>query len=185
PLRIRQIERQRGSACEPAVDRLDRLEDRVPGIDQRPQVSDERADIREADPPDDPHHRRRDVAIGVFLPAETRNDGDDEDGKSAELECRTQARQRTYSSEAMGAQLVARVTLGTRGSADEQSDNQEGDDDRNARARDIETERQRQIIALAETMRMHRSGERTEAGCSGRDQTHWPGPAAFATADRP
>ena len=71
----------------------------------------------------------------------------------------------------MGAQVVAWVTVRAWGRTDEQSDNEEGDNDRNARARDVEAERQRQVIALAEAMGLRRSAEHTQARRRGRDQT--------------
>src|SRR5262249_26981482 len=160
------------------------FEDGAPRIDQRPQVADEGADIGEADPPDDPNHGRRDVAIRVVLAAEACNDGDDEDGKTEKLEQEGKAWPLAQSSEAMGIQIKPRITFRAGRIAYGQSDNHKGHNDRDARARDIERKWQRQVVALAEAVRPCRCGERAEA-CSRNEKQACGGGAKLASADRP
>src|SRR5262249_2968630 len=85
-LRLRHARAERGPSGEPAVDGLDRFEDRPPRIDRRPEIANERANIGEPDPGDGPYHRRCDVAVGVLVAAKPRDDRDDEAGEREELE---------------------------------------------------------------------------------------------------
>ncbi len=114
------------AAGDGSVESVDRFENGLPWIDQRPEIPDEGGENREPDPPDDPHQRRCDVLIGILASAEPGDNGQDEEADGDEFEKTQDNRMRDKSAQRVCREIDARIAPRAGCRAHQQADDDEG-----------------------------------------------------------
>jgi hypothetical protein len=155
--------------------RADQVVHGGPRVDERPEVSDEGGQIREPDPPENPDRDRRDVLEGLLHAEEPGRDQQDEHGEGAEAERPPRCRAGQHPAGNPAAELDGPTDR--RGApAHEPRHQEERQANGEARARQVEPERDGQLVALPQTVRgrgqgsaeqdARRAGDRRGAGLS-------------------
>jgi len=80
--------RGRVAAGQDSIEPVGPIEHAPPRVDHRPEIADEGGKGREPDPPDDPHQRRGNVAIGILVSAKSGCHGQNEYAGGYQLEQR-------------------------------------------------------------------------------------------------
>ncbi len=142
------------AAGQPAIPSVGPIEQAAPWVEQCPKIAEEGRNHREPDPPDDPHQRRRDVAIGILIADKSGSYGEDEETGGDQLE---QAGKNWMGEPP--AEIDARITAGSGGMPGKERDDDKRQNNRGGRAEQIERQRQRQVVTLAKAMRCGRTGD--------------------------
>ena len=121
---VRQPSRQFGAGGQP-IEPLRPFEQRPPRIDQLPQVSSEGRNIGKADPEDDPHERRRDVAVWVLIADEPGEHRDNEYAKRDEPQQQNNTWPCDQPAGRGGEQIDMRAATGGGGMTNEQLEDEE------------------------------------------------------------
>jgi hypothetical protein len=168
---------------------LQPIEDGSPGVDEPPHIADKGGNVGKPNPPDDPNEGGRDVAVGVLVAEQAGQQHNDEQGEPGQPQGQSHRRLTEDSREPAGAQIDLRTGARRRRAVQEKSENEERQRHHGSRAVEVERQRQWQLVALAEAVRVHRmrAAERT-GRTSGASPCEWP-PFAFglcsSTENRP
>ncbi len=169
PLRIVHTPAKLAARAQSAVEPLCSVENGAPRIDEGPHVADEGRDVGKPHPPDDPHQGRRDVAVGVLVAEEPGKDGDDEQGQHGQPQRQGNRRMANDPSGRSVEEVELPARDWSRRVPHEQAEHDERQRHRRGGAEQIQRERKRQLVALAEAMgECRRLGARGDAGADRR-----------------
>ena len=145
-------------------------EQRPPGVDQRPHIADEGRDDGEPDPPDDPDRSRGEVLHGMLVAEEAGRHHQGEQQNRGEPEQKKHNRVRRETARRVAQKIEPRIGARPGDVAQEDPDHHEGESNRGSGARQVQAERHRQVVALAEgvgaggrSLAEHRRPERAAA----------------------
>ncbi len=150
---IGEVQAEGPAAACPPPGGLGPLEEDRPGIDQRPGVADQRRQVGEADPPDDPDEARREIAdgFGVAEPARRQHQGEQPDRDEPEAARHPGMQQGAHRGQRRQIGAAQRLFAGP--PAEGQRHHHEAQRHRGPGAHQVEVEGQRQVVARAEGVR--------------------------------
>ena len=162
--RIGQAEARLAGAPKPPIEPSRAVERGGPWVDEGPQVAGKRRDVGKAHPPDDPHQGRGDVAIGVLIAEEAGQDRHPEQAEHGKPQRQDHGRMAGEAAERRGEQVDLRAGAGQRRAAHEDAEHDERERNRRGGSEEIEPERQRQLVALPEAVRLGGGGGSASGG---------------------